>query len=477
MPRKSPSSPPLSKSRSAERQELDIQLPIVLTLALALAAIIYAALFPLRESTVGTLLYERGFTQYAVILLACTVLTFTILKFFKLQGEAQALRRFGIPRDIPLEEPADPQLTRVQHNLSLSKHSIAIRCSRILSAYMYSGSRKAAAELALDDSAFYQAATESSYAFPRILIWAIPLLGFIGTVIGISGAVAGFSGFLEQAGDVDQIREGIGRVTTGLAVAFDTTLLALLLSVLVMIPLVMVERFESRLLLGMDVYINDKLLPRFKDTSDNLDETALQTVVDRAFTEHLPAPEVLIQPAEEYAKQAAATLAEGFLSEVGKIQGMTTALMEQLGELSQSASRDRKVFQNALKQQQQASEAAFTELLGELQTTNRQLAEELKTGNAAVAQGLFDQAEKLSYQLEQAAAALQGRIANLERYSAQVSEIAQLQQSLEQTLQSLEKSAQLEQVLLSVQDNLAQLKPALEQLSKPRRITFVEQED
>ncbi|MFM7368834.1 MAG: hypothetical protein ACKO2Z_13805, partial [Sphaerospermopsis kisseleviana] len=36
-------------------------------------------------------------------------------------------------------------------------------------------------------------ATETSYSVARILVWAIPLLGFIGTVVGISGAVNGFS--------------------------------------------------------------------------------------------------------------------------------------------------------------------------------------------------------------------------------------------------------------------------------------------
>ena len=63
-----------------------------------------------------------------------------------------------------------------------------------------------------------------SYAVPRVMIWAIPLMGFIGTVVGISKAVAGFSGFLQTAEEIDQIKQAIGGVTTGLAIAFDTTL-------------------------------------------------------------------------------------------------------------------------------------------------------------------------------------------------------------------------------------------------------------
>ncbi|NET62329.1 MAG: flagellar motor protein MotA [Symploca sp. SIO2E6] len=476
MPKKTSSQQPWLQLRESKRQELDVKLPIALAVAFVLAAIIYGALFPLRTSFIGILLYDRGFTQYAVIILACVVVAFTVLKFLKLQWEFRALGYEWIPKGVPWEDPTGQPLVKLFYNLSSSGPLVATRCSRVLGAYIHSGSRKAATELALDDSTFYQAASESSYSLPRILIWAIPLLGFIGTVIGISGAVTGFSGFLEQAGEIEQIKQGIGQVTTGLAIAFDTTLLALCLSVLVMIPLVLVERSESRLLLAIDVFINDKLLPRFQHSIDNLNEATLQEVVDQAFEEHLPTPQALIEPAEEYAKQAAAKLAQGFRVEIGKVQQLTATLIDKLGEVSQTVSQDRQEFITSLEQQQEANTKAFTNLLSELRATNTQLLEEINLGNSAVAKGLFTQAEQISNQLEQAASALENRIATLEQYAAQVSEIAQLQQSLEQTLESLEKSAQLEQVLLKVQENLAQLKPTLEQLSKPRRITLLEQE-
>jgi len=44
-------------------------------------------------------------------------------------------------------------------------------------------------------------------------------------------------------------------------------------------------------------------------------------------------------------------------------------------------------------------------------------------------------------------------------------------------LRSLQKTSQLEQVLSQIDLNLAQLKPTLDQLSKPRRITLVEREE
>lgn len=68
----------------------------------------------------------------------------------------------------------------------------------------------------------YQDKAESEQSVIRYLVWVIPSLGFIGTVIGISMALA-----IANSGDMEAI-------TTALAVAFDTTLVALILSIIIM---------------------------------------------------------------------------------------------------------------------------------------------------------------------------------------------------------------------------------------------------
>ena len=79
-------------------------------------------------------------------------------------------------------------------------------------------------------------AIESGYVMLRVFIWAIPILGFIGTVLGIGASVGGFSEAVSSAADLDVMKDSIGVVTSGLGVAFDTTLLALVTSVLIMFP-------------------------------------------------------------------------------------------------------------------------------------------------------------------------------------------------------------------------------------------------
>lgn len=62
---------------------------------------------------------------------------------------------------------------------------------------------------------------ESEHSNIRYLLWLIPSIGFIGTVIGISQALA-----IASQGDMEKI-------TSLLGVAFDTTLVALVLSAIV----------------------------------------------------------------------------------------------------------------------------------------------------------------------------------------------------------------------------------------------------
>ncbi|MDJ0578726.1 MotA/TolQ/ExbB proton channel family protein [Crocosphaera sp.] len=354
-------------SGDAERQKLEVNFWLISLMGLLLFVAIYTlTLLFLRPTFIGILLYERGFTQFLVIYLACFVISLTIMKLIKLQQESLALRRSWVPQTVTFDNPRSRDLLNLQNNLSKLNQLLPIRCSRVLGAYVQSGSRKVASELALDDSTFYLSATETSYSFPRVLVWAIPLLGFIGTVIGISQAVNGFSSFLEQAGEIEQIKEGIGTVTSGLAVAFDTTLLALLLSVLVMIPLVLVERMESRLLLRIDIYINDFVLPRLKEKGDNLDYDGINQSVREVFKEYLPNPEALIEPAEIYAKKAAENFSQSFITEIEKLQQLSGNLMEQIEKINNMSLEEKSKFLETLDQQvnvnRQLSQSMITEI-------------------------------------------------------------------------------------------------------------------
>lgn len=461
--------PKKSRISHLQRQELEIN-PLIMLLAAAViflvSYLIVGLIPPLRASYIGVLLFERGFVQYLSMALAAIVIATAVMKFVLLRKEHEALRKIWIADHIPLDRPDAHEVEYFQERLLKDGCLVALRCGRVLRAYIQSGDRTAASEFALDDSAFYATNSESSYSFPRILVWAIPLLGFIGTVIGISGAVSGFSGFLENSGDIEVIKKGIGTVTNSLGVAFDTTLLALFLSVLVMIPLVLVERYEANLLLGIDVFINDKLLPRLTKKNDQLDSIGINQAVAGAIKEYFPNPEDLIDPAHSYAEKASEKLSTGFLSEVSKVYGISSQVVTQIGDITEQVNRDRQEFLTFFAQQQKTNQQLVQQI--------RSIATEIRSKNLAAAEDINAQTQNISQQLEKAAQILETRIGSLEATTQKMLDFQSIQQGLERSFASLEKTAQLEHVLSGVKDNLSLMQPLLQQLNKPRRITLVE---
>jgi MotA/TolQ/ExbB proton channel family len=99
-------------------------------------------------------------------------------------------------------------------------------------------------------------ALENSYALTRFITWAIPILGFLGTVLGITGAIAGVS--------PEKLAEDISAVTDGLAEAFDCTALALALTMVTMFISFLVERQEQSVLEAVDHNVDRQLAHRFQ---------------------------------------------------------------------------------------------------------------------------------------------------------------------------------------------------------------------
>jgi biopolymer transport protein ExbB/TolQ len=104
---------------------------------------------------------------------------------------------------------------------------------------------------------------QSGYSIVRIIVWAIPILGLLGTVIGITMAVANLN---PQA-----LEESTAKVTAGLGVAFDHTATALALTMILMFVKAGVERVEDRLLARVDTRVSAELVGRFQQTGAGQD--------------------------------------------------------------------------------------------------------------------------------------------------------------------------------------------------------------
>jgi biopolymer transport protein ExbB/TolQ len=92
---------------------------------------------------------------------------------------------------------------------------------------------------------------DSELSMLRYIAWAIPAIGFIGTVRGIGDALS--SAHKAVGGDISGVTEGLG-------VAFNSTLIALLLSILLMFLLQALQRQQERLVLDTETYLDQRII-------------------------------------------------------------------------------------------------------------------------------------------------------------------------------------------------------------------------
>ena len=96
---------------------------------------------------------------------------------------------------------------------------------------------------------------DSELSMVRYIAWAIPSIGFIGTVRGIG----------EALGQADKAVQGdIAGVTAALGVAFNSTLIALVISIVVMFLVHQLQLLQERLVLDSHGYVDSKLLRHLK---------------------------------------------------------------------------------------------------------------------------------------------------------------------------------------------------------------------
>lgn len=105
---------------------------------------------------------------------------------------------------------------------------------------------------------------ESELSMLRYLVWAIPSIGFIGTVRGIGVA-------LKRA---DEALQGdISGVTSALGVAFNSTLVALIISIFLMLLIHLLQSSQEGLILRLQTFCREELIDKLHDRSASEDET------------------------------------------------------------------------------------------------------------------------------------------------------------------------------------------------------------
>ena len=133
-------------------------------------------------------------------------------------------------------------------NPATRNHMLQRLTSRVVQQFQNSGSVDQAGNVMTSSMELMQHEVDLKYNLLRYLVWLIPTLGFIGTVVGIAFALAAAGQMPVDLQDPELVRPWFTNMTVELGVAFYTTLLALLMAaVVVFLMHVAQEREESAL--------------------------------------------------------------------------------------------------------------------------------------------------------------------------------------------------------------------------------------
>ncbi|MBL9156386.1 MAG: MotA/TolQ/ExbB proton channel family protein [Verrucomicrobiales bacterium] len=214
---------------------------------------------------------ERGMTQYVTTVLAFWCMALLVLKWLNIRKQRRAMMIQALPTDI--SEEINPGNLKEFHDhiinfpKALRNTYIVNRIRKALEFFYVRQNNPEVAQMISSQSEVDAAKANGSYGMVKVFLWAIPIMGFIGTVVGIGDAIGGFGAVFEtgEGGDMSQIKGPLLDVLGSMGVAFDTTLLALVLSIVLSFPASSLQGSEDDLVTDVDEYCIDHLLKRLND--------------------------------------------------------------------------------------------------------------------------------------------------------------------------------------------------------------------
>ncbi|MSR29757.1 MAG: MotA/TolQ/ExbB proton channel family protein [Phycisphaerales bacterium] len=248
--------------------------PFWFAIAVVLTVLTWLLLIPFKGSYLENVIASGWQTNWFCILFTWWCLLILMAKYQKIRVQRRALRVVGIfPKrgDFVLSPGTSGEvLTQIRQRVARPREFLLF--NRVTMALSNLGNIGEVRDVGavLDSQADSDSSTvDSSYTAIRSLIWTIPVLGFIGTVLGLGIAIGNFTNVITEGGGAasSSIRDKLAPVVGGLATAFNTTLVALVAAVAVQLITTFIYKMEEDLLDDISNYCNDNIISRLKLTN------------------------------------------------------------------------------------------------------------------------------------------------------------------------------------------------------------------
>ena len=191
-----------------------------------------------------------------------------LVKGSKLKFQHRALGLSAVPNEpefVLTETTATTVLARIHLLVDHPRHFVLLnRIDRALSNLKNIGQVNDVSSILRAQAENDEDQVASSYTLINGFVWAIPVLGFIGTVQGLSMAISQFTQTLQATGDISMIRSSLQGVTSGLATAFETTLIALVFALILQIWITFTQKQEMAFLDECNDYCHSHVVSKLR---------------------------------------------------------------------------------------------------------------------------------------------------------------------------------------------------------------------
>jgi biopolymer transport protein ExbB/TolQ len=499
-----------------ERAKTDVSMLGVSALATLLTFAILGAIYPFEHTFIRDLImgregldFERLTFQGLTIWMWMLSLANVVLKVIRIKRETKILKMDLIPYGLDMHD--FPLLISIYEKImahpKLAKSVALMRIAHILGMWINTEDFERTAQAAKESNELDIFVSDSSFRANRLFIWAMPLLGFLGTVYGVSYGIGGFADFLRGQVTAEEIKYQVGLITEGLAVAFYCTLLGLCTAGVAAFPSLFIERKEEEVLGEIDEYVQSRLIsrmPSVRKAEFPVDQiVAIRKGIENIKIDvHFPVDDLAKAIQQGFDRFPDATLYEKVfmksiesatamvdthfnrlnsayqagLSQV--LEGMLASFKQSKQELQgslQTVAQEFREFQSGLYQSHQKVVAGeINQLQGALENVQAatlrataQYEQNLQSLNAATKENA-EQTRRSSESLAQ-------RLEQVVKMATQIEELLKVEQSVEKGLVGISSTEDFRKTLADLRKHLETSDAFCRKMSQPRVITLREE--
>ncbi|MHC5055224.1 MAG: MotA/TolQ/ExbB proton channel family protein [Planctomycetota bacterium] len=462
------------RSRATKRFFIEFLLPVLIGLGGML--IVYELILPLVE---GSFFYEK-MTAHAVCWGVTAMLfwhtSYTLIRYFvRIRPEFWMLRQNVIPAGVT--EVSDKEIQMISERaIAMEDKGGSILTRRLLLAVAHLQISRDTAELGDLLRRRAEADRQRSmvaYLVPKFLVWAMPIFGFIGTVLGIGGAVGGLTGTIAR--DTEGLSRALGEVAKHLGVAFDTTLVGLGMSFIALLVQTLIQRQEFQVLADVEDYLTYRLQSRIRTETQDV---RIENLLREALTDMKDLQARMGEEQQERASigmQTMMTANDSLKEALGSIPDLMQQATKSSADLMETTRGKLDEMSKSIRNNLGAGIVEVVEKLEEAVTKQAEMGEEtmrtLDTNAQQLGEHLGAGFKAATADLDKSLADTSEKLGEAVRDGKQITE---LQNTLAENLDQLARVQKVEQTFGQVRESLDSLLPLLEKLNKPipLKLTF-----